>query len=123
MGAIRTERGWAGHFICADRCLFRRNTLVELGDNRVIISTVGRMRDIHTRDKVIFEEIGCDRHYETMVFKAKWEAPYWETDVGEQLNFDAEWCISDVVLDSDKRADEMHEAVVAEFISKMEKTK
>lgn len=86
----------AGHFICGHMCRFRMNTYV----GKYIVSTVGemdndlRVKEIHAeiRDKEWFEknkhlkgdyfnsayfkrfgweEIGCDRAYETMVFKAK----------------------------------------------------
>lgn len=79
-----------GHFICCFDCRFVLNTYV----NGYIVSTVGEMfpdapvREIEARvggitlkgmgderkrdymKKVGFTEIGCDRKYETMVFKA-----------------------------------------------------
>jgi hypothetical protein len=55
----------AGHFICADRCKFRLNTYV----GEYIVSTVGEMYlTLDGEEKL--ETVGCDRLYETMVFKA-----------------------------------------------------
>lgn len=51
--------GLPGHFISADKCVFRLHTTV--GEYK--ISTVGALY----RNGVL-EEIGLDRHYETYVF-------------------------------------------------------
>jgi len=88
--------GHAGHFILANHCRFHLNTYV----NGHIVSTIGelwnerRVREIHAEvynpewsannkhlpgdefdnaymEKFGFEEIGSNRKYETMVFKAK----------------------------------------------------
>ncbi len=80
----------AGHFICGSECRFRLNTYV----NGWIISTVGEyLPDSEVRrilassrginiqgkgdyaradylNKIGYEEIGCERLYETMVFRA-----------------------------------------------------
>lgn len=86
----------AGHFILGNRCEFKLNTYV----GKYIISTVGQLwneravREIHAQvhdpgwlaenihlkgdyfdaaymKKFGYEDIGCNRKYETMVFKAK----------------------------------------------------
>jgi hypothetical protein len=113
------ERGWAGHFICADRCMFRRNTLIDFGRNKIIVSTVGMMKDIHNDSG--FDTIGAGgRYYETMAFKAKKDGPYWDVDVSEEITFESEWAICAESLkklpeDADNKANDMHNKVVAEL--------
>ena len=114
-GVIRTERGWAGHFICADRCRFRRNTLLAYNDIKIVVSSVGLMK---IDDK--FDTVGAGRYFETMAFHAdKNDKRYFDADVSKQVYFDSDWAITEV--DADDKANEMHEAVVAEISTKLEK--
>lgn len=117
----RTERGWAGHFICSEYCQFRRNTLLEYGDKKWVISTVGRM--IITNPKTMkkeFDTIGHNRYYETMAFEAKEvENGYIDADVEKIIDFESEWAIQDIKPDSEQRANDMHEAVVEELSLKI----
>ena len=119
MSAVtRTERGWAGHFICGDRCRYHRNTLLELGDVRIVVSTVGNM---HTERSDKPEMIGAGRYYETMAFHAHQEGAYVEADVTRgEISFKSEWALADWQADDiDLQADAMHEAVVAEISERM----
>jgi len=74
----------AGHFVCGHRCQFKLNTYV----GKYIVSTVGEM--VYDQNKG-FEEIGCDRLYETMVFKAVESGnkccPY-EIKVSDEVDFE-----------------------------------
>ena len=115
----RTERGWAGHFICGYRCRFHRNTLLTKGNRHIVVSTVGDMMGERFEG---VESIGyCDkpRFYETMVFRGQVDAPYIEMDVSHQLYTDGlEWaiCATDaksLPADADIQADAMHESTVA----------
>jgi hypothetical protein len=115
------ERGWAGHFICAERCLFRRNTLIDWGGKKkIIVSTVGLMRDIHKENE--FDTIGAGgRYYETMAFHAKKRDEYWDIDVSKQIYFNSEWAICAeagwrrLPKGADNLANDMHERVVKEL--------
>ena len=110
---VRTERGWAGHYISANKCRFRRNTLLTCGGLEVVVSSVG----LYEYEGEI-ETIGLDRYFETMAFHAKKEdARYHDADVHRQIYFDSPWSISEV--DADDKANEMHEAVVAELTEKL----
>ena len=110
----RTERGWAGHFICAHDCLFRRNTLLENSETgaKIVVSTVGLMR----RGESI-ETIGFNRYFETMAFAAEPVGRYLDADVSREVEFDSPWSIAE--LDADDKANDMHEAVVKELRNKM----
>lgn len=117
-----TERGWAGHFICADRCLFKRNTLIEAENDSVVVSTVGAMR---RSDGKGFEVIGSSgRYYETMVFGSEDSNGYIEANVSDERSFESEWAIcadnyNNLPSDVDNKADAMHNSVVDEFKNKL----
>lgn len=113
-GVSRAERGWAGHFICANRCRFRRNTLLSYSDIKIVVSTVGLME----MDSGKFETIGHNRYFETMAFHADAnDKRYYDADVSKQVSFDSDWAIPEV--DADDRANEMHEAVVSEITERL----
>ncbi len=111
----RVERGWTAHFICGHRCQFRRNTLITQERKRIVISTIGMLRD-NGNGKI--ETVGNNRYYETMAFKARYEAPYWEANTSKQVSFESKWSLNEKVFKSDMVANEMHETVVNELIKK-----
>jgi hypothetical protein len=112
-GVVRIERGWAGHFICSNKCRFRRNTLLVFNDLKIVISTVGLME---SNGKI--ETIGHNRYFETMAFHSDTkDTRYDDADVSKQVNFNSEWAIAD--KDADDKANEMHEAVVVEITNRL----
>jgi len=108
------ERGWPGHFLLGNKCLYHRNTLVS-GDNiSVVVSTVGNM---FLDYKIEVQEVGLNRIYETMVFVGKIENNYHEADVTKEVsNTTSKWFLSKKELreDSDNQADDMHDTMVKE---------
>ncbi len=114
-----TERGWPGHYICAESCTFRRNTLIEYGDLKWVVSTVGRQRPFDYSDDWV--KIGPYRYYETMAFKAEQDGIYWDANTNKPIDFDSPWAIHDCKDDSEFRANEMHEKVVTELSKKIKK--
>lgn len=96
----RTERGWAGHFICAENCQFRRNTLLEYGKKKWIISTVGRyLTTDYTTKKLKFDAIGAgNRYYETMAFVGVEDADgYIDANTSEPIDYESDWAIHDIM--------------------------
>jgi hypothetical protein len=109
------ERGWAGHYIGARSCLFRRNTLMEDKEKgvAVVISTVGNMPDKETGKPMM---LGLGRHYETMVFVASQQGSYMDADVKYELPYFSGLEITeDNINEVDNLANEMHQKVLGEI--------
>lgn len=115
----RTERGWAGHLLFASGCRFRRNTLLEYGDKKWIVSTVGAYVNSDRK----FDAIGYNRFYETMAFEAEEQNGYLDADVSKEIPFESDWGIFgetwEEVIEKypqvDNVANDMHEKVVNEL--------
>lgn len=86
------------------------------GRLRIIVSTVGNMVSPSAKKA---GTIGHERYYETMVFYARRDAPYWEIDVEREIQFKSEWAIAVCEKGTDLKADAMHEKVVAEIAKQM----
>lgn len=118
-----TERGWGGHFICAGRCQFRRNTLIESETDSVVVSTVGLFVPNFRSGEV--ETIGAGgRYYETMAFGTVIVGKYTEANVSDVREFDSPWKICANSFEElpdgvDNIANFMHDEVVREFLEKL----
>ena len=106
----RQERGWAGHFILADRCRFTRNTLLTYDNITIIISTVGNVVE-NNRSVTIDSE----RYYETMAFYSCYDK-YNDIDVSREVYFESKWRLAKL---DDIAANNMHEDVVDEIATRM----
>ena len=115
---VITYRGWPGHFCCARYCIFHLNTLIEYKDIKIVVSTVGLMQDPLNKDpnKVVYAEIGCDRHFETMIFHAKKDGKFWDADVQRQVYVDLPWSWK---LDEEAEANAGHNKIVEEVAFKL----
>jgi len=121
----RTERGWAGHYILANRCLFRRNTLLQYAGLSVVVSTVGlQVRreslidpGVEASPEEHFETVGSGRYFETQAFHAMEGDRWLDADVCQPISLNSPHTISEI--DADDRANNMHEAVVAELSERL----
>jgi hypothetical protein len=121
MKATITERGWIAYYICADRCRFRRNTLIEYGKRRVVVGSIG-MLYVKFNDKEP-DTVGDGRYYETAAFHAKRDGCYWDININRPIyNYKSPNRISTwKSLDADQQANNMHEVVVREITAKLKR--
>ena len=121
----RTERGWAGHFVCGPRCNWHRNTLVQDEKGRyIVISSIGALPILDSNgDRIGFAPIGVCRYYETMVFVAKREGLFIEADVGQQRSVgNLKWYVNKEPNGrTDLEAEEIHENHVKYVIENFDK--
>jgi hypothetical protein len=123
-----TYRGWAGHFICADKCMFRLNTLIEGNKQKIVVSTVGNMVVIDKDNNKKIESIGyCGvpdkegRFFETMVFVGHKQQGFIEANTSKQISLPASmsWAWGQGV-ENEKKAQKGHEKAVSWVVKQLE---
>ena len=104
-----TERGWAGHYILAKNCKFRRNTLISYNDEHIIVFTMGNC--VHLNK---IEEIGYKRYYETLIFTGVKGKTYIDIDIDQQLfpKHNLPWSVDHNSYEADFEANNIHERTV-----------
>lgn len=106
-----TYRGWPGHYCMGSKCVFHLNTLVEVGDVRVVVSTVGNLRS-GLPHMYGAEEVGCGRYYETMAFRAALIDGYWDQESGQSISLSGKTAVTRMTKQCDQEAQDMHEVAV-----------
>lgn len=120
---IRTERGWCGYIKGYQYCLFRRNTLLEYLNKKIVIATLGNFIDPY-RWKVM--PISNDVWYETIAGYAINKEGYWDIDGDRRIGIKTPHAIygsMDYLLEKFKTPDiyanNMHEDVVKEMMDRI----
>jgi len=118
IGKLRiVYRGWPGHFIMGNRCVFHLNTLIEYMGIRIVVSTVGNLQSNPLKSRKP-EEVGAGRYYETMAFHARFDDGYWDTDTdtSKMISLQGKTAVTKMTWESDAEAQEMHEVAVQETV-------
>lgn len=108
-------RGWAGHYIAADSCLFRLNSLLQYKGKCIVVSTVGNHRSNGKLDTIDY-----NRYYETMVFYSEDnDELYHDADVTKGISLKGKWNIDYFDSNTDNEANDMHVAAVREVAERL----
>lgn len=109
-----TELGWMiGHFILPYRLEFRRNTLIEYRNIKIVVSTVGAMFSSGKIDMIV-----NNVYYTTIAFHSdENDKKYHDIDVEREVFLDCKTEINHYDEDTDNEANEMHDNAV-EWICK-----
>ena len=118
MEVKRIERGWGGHFIGSDKCLFRRNTLISCRDANIVVSTIGMwLSNNIARTAYIYRPFADGHYYETKAFHSKAsDTRYHDADIEREVYIES---TNKLYYIADDDANNMHEMVVEELIIKL----
>lgn len=122
-GVLLVERGWPGHFILADRCVWHRNTLLSIPGFMVVVSSVGNMRDSRDPRTVVplggMPGVAGHRPYwfETMAFVGVPRDGYVEGDVSRRVRLPRG--VGRVFEQDDRAAERMHDAAVKSVLQRL----